>query len=212
MAIRVTFLVDGFNLYHSLLDAQKQTGQHYKWLNIRSLCESYLPSFGKDAALKDVYYFSAYANHLTGRDPDKVARHQKYVKALEGVGVKPEMGQFKPKDVHCHHCNKDMVRHEEKETDVAIAVRLVELLVLDQCDVAVVVTGDTDIIPGIKTAKRLATTKRVGVIAPYRRANAELKQIADAFFKLKPQSHARHLFPNEVILPDGQKLTKPPSW
>lgn len=212
MPIRVTFLVDGFNLYHSLRDAQLQTGKCYKWLNIRSLCASYLQFFGKDAVLHDVYYFSAYAHHLTPRDPDVVARHQTLVRALESTGVKPEMGHFKSKNVHCTHCQHDIVRHEEKETDVAIAVRLVELALTDKCDIAVVVTGDTDIVPGLKTVRRLAATKRLCVIAPYKRANAELRQLAHQYFKLKPNSHEPHLFPNEIALPDGQRLIKPTAW
>lgn len=72
--------------------------------------------------------------------------------------------------------------------------------------------GDTNVAPAIRTAKRLASTKRVAVLAPYRRANAELKQIADQFIKVSAETYARHLFPNEVTLPDGRKLTKPPTW
>lgn len=156
--------------------------------------------------MQDVHYFSAYAHHLTTRDPDKVARHQTFVRALASTGVRAEMGQFKTKDVHCPKCHSDIIRHEEKETDVAIAVRLVEVVVTDKCDVAVVVTGDTDVIPGLKTAKRLAATKRLCVVAPYKRANAELRQVADQYFKLKPESHAPHLFPDVIVLRDGQQL------
>lgn len=212
MALRVSFLVDGFNLYHSLRQAQKKTGKCCKWLDIRALCESYLRNFGKEAVLKDIHYFSAYAFHLAPTNPDVVARHQILVRALESTGIKAEIGQFKPKDVFCTKCKKVMVRHEEKETDVAIGVRLVELVVTDQCEVAVVVTGDTDIVPAIKTAKRLAASKRVCVIAPYKRANAELKQQADQYFKLKAESYEPFLFPDEIPLPSGQKLTKPLTW
>jgi uncharacterized LabA/DUF88 family protein len=212
MSLRVTFLVDGFNLYHSLRAAQDKTGKCCKWLNIRALCESYLKFFGRDAVLEEIYYFSAYASHLSPRNPDVVTRHQILVRALESTGIRVEMAQFKRKNVHCTLCNGDMVRYEEKETDVAIAVRLVELVVTDKCDVAIVVTGDTDIVPGIRTAKRLASTKRLCVIAPYRRANAELKQIADQYFKLKAESYGPFLFPNEIELTNGQKLAKPTTW
>lgn len=137
---------------------------------------------------------------------------RRFIRALESTGVKPEMGNFKAKEVFCYQCRRMMVRHEEKETDVAIAVRLIELVVTDLCDIAVVVTGDTDIVPGIKTAKRLAPTKRVCIIAPYKRANAELKQLADQYFKLRADSCDKYLFPPELILPNGQTLLQPPSW
>lgn len=212
MTLRVSFLVDGFNLYHSVEDAQKQTGACGKWLNLRAFCESYLHLFGRDARLEEIHYFSAYANHLTGKKPDTVARHQLLVRALESTGIKVEMGQFKSKTVRCQHCSKTFIRHEEKETDVAIAVRLVELVVSDRCDIAVVLTGDTDVAPAIRTAKHLASTKRIAVLAPYNRANAELKQIAHQFIKVKAETYGRFLFPNEVTAQNGDKLTKPASW
>lgn len=41
---RTTFLIDGFNLYHSLTDACRNLRcDGIKWLNIRKLCASYLP-------------------------------------------------------------------------------------------------------------------------------------------------------------------------
>lgn len=53
---RVTFLVDGFNLYHSVKEAQRDmNGVSTKWLNIRALCQSYIHHFGKDAQLGEIY-------------------------------------------------------------------------------------------------------------------------------------------------------------
>lgn len=212
MAIRVSFLVDGFNLYHSVKDAQRKTGVCAKWLNLRAFCESYLQLFGKEARLEEIHYFSAYAGHLAGRNPDVVTRHQVLVRAFEHTGIRVEMGHFKPKDVFCFNCKKNMVRHEEKETDVAMAVRLVELVTADLCDLAVVLTGDTDIAPGIRTAKRLAPTKRVCALMPYKRANAELQQISDHSIQIRAESYGRYLFPAHITLADGRMLTKPASW
>src|SRR5437867_8795864 len=124
MSLRVSFLVDGFNLYHSLRDAEKKTKQCFKWIDLRAFCQAHLQFFGKEAQLQDVHYFSAYAAHLAPRNPDVVTRHQILVRAFEHTGVKIEMGHFKPKDVHCYLCKREMVRYEEKETDVAMALRL----------------------------------------------------------------------------------------
>jgi hypothetical protein len=66
-----------------------------------------------------VYYFSAYAVW----QPRKVGRHIAYVKALRAVGVTVVLGQFKQKDRRCPACNHTWVGHEEKETDVNIAIR-----------------------------------------------------------------------------------------
>ncbi|MDZ4718003.1 MAG: NYN domain-containing protein [Roseiflexaceae bacterium] len=114
-------------------------------------------------------YFSAYAKHRIPMDADVINRHKKYINCLEDTGVTIELGRFKNKPAHCPHCHALIERHEEKETDVTISVRLLELFVTDQCDTAVVITGDTDIAPAIRAAKRLFPTKQVGVGLPYQR-------------------------------------------
>lgn len=99
MTDRVTFLVDGFNVYHSikqsLTDGVIARG---KWLDLRALCGSFISVFGTDAVLEDVYYFSALAHHT---DPGNVAKHQAYISALNSSGVKAILGQFKRKQVRC---------------------------------------------------------------------------------------------------------------
>lgn len=45
-----------------------------------------------------------------------------YVAALRYVGVVPVMGQFKNKDRWCNSCGAKWMGHEEKETDVNIAL------------------------------------------------------------------------------------------
>ena len=73
-ANRTAFVIAGFNVYHSLVDASKSLGlpdeSGTKWLNLRGLCESYLPVFGTDATLAGVHYFSALAHHLQSTHPD----------------------------------------------------------------------------------------------------------------------------------------------
>ena len=63
---RISFLVDGFNLYHSARNVSKDKGlggKGTKWLDIYSLTSSYLHLLGRDARLEEVYYFSALAKH-----------------------------------------------------------------------------------------------------------------------------------------------------
>lgn len=50
---QVAFLVDGFNLYHSVLRLMWDTGVCTKWLDIYSLCKSYLDQFPNPVTLKD---------------------------------------------------------------------------------------------------------------------------------------------------------------
>jgi len=82
---RATFLIDGFNLYHSARKVSKDKGlqgKGTKWLDIHALCASYLHMLGKNAQLEEVYYFSALARHLEAVKPDVTQRHRKFIRCL----------------------------------------------------------------------------------------------------------------------------------
>lgn len=155
---RTTFIVDGFNLYHSVCDASRAlglAGSGVKWLNLSKLCESYLALVGGPAHLERIYYFSALATHLESAKPDLTLRHRAYLECLEDTGVVVELSRFKMKDIVCRQCGHKFQRAEEKETDVALAAKLLEVLHKDECDTAVLVTGDTDIAPAVRAASAL---------------------------------------------------------
>lgn len=220
MRLRTSFLVDGFNLYHSIRDiARFNDGILLKWLNIASLCKSFLHHIG-NADLESMYYFSAFAHHLN--DPSVVARHKTYLKCLEDNDVQKIMSRFKWKDIkcalfqsytiRCAGCPGEFVKHEEKETDVAIAAKLFELLSMDSCDCIVLVTGDTDLAPAVLSAQSLYPNKKILFAFPYRRANAQLKQIAPDSFAIKVRSYRTHQFPNPYPMSDGTLVYKPSTW
>lgn len=211
---RTVFLVDGFNLYHSLIDAQRDSGgKPAKWLNLKQLCSSYLHNAGqvagRRAEIENVYYFSASPTH---RDQDKIDRHSLYIRCLRASGVNVQLGRFKRKTVHCNLCNRDFIAHEEKETDVAIAIKLFEVCHLDQCDTAILMTGDTDLSPAVVTCKRLFPSKPIFFAFPYKRANAELAKIAPESFSIKLQSCQRCQFSDPYVFPDGTQVRKPSKW
>ena len=138
MRDRTTFLIDGFNLYHSIRDIERfRGGPPLKWFNVSSFCASFLHRIG-NSDLECIYYFSAYAYHLN--NPNLIIRHKTYLKCLEDTGIQTIMSRFKPKNVTCPlfqtcsskaltNCSGVFTKHEEKETDVAIACKLLALLV-----------------------------------------------------------------------------------
>ena len=125
---RTTFFIDGFNLYHSIRAAEKLLqGRQLKWLDIPAMCESYLQMIGNGAELEQVHYFSAYADHLQDVSCDKPQRHRKFVRALTASGVGAHIGKFRKKQVWSHKQNTWLDAYEEKETDVAIACKVLSL-------------------------------------------------------------------------------------
>jgi uncharacterized LabA/DUF88 family protein len=208
---RVSFIVDGFNLYHSVREAAKDIESlgglkvSTKWLNIKKLCSLYLPHIHgvvkEKTMLGKIYYFSAFAYHIETYDPDVVNRHKKFIKCLEDTGVSVEISRFKQKEINCNAergCRKKFFKYEEKETDVAIAVKLLKIFFNDECDTVVIVTGDTDIAPAVTTSKRLFPTKNIIFAFPYKRKNKELSQLAPGSFKIKSEQYVKNQFSDPI--------------
>lgn len=161
--MRVSAFIDGFNLYHAL-DA---TGQHHlKWLDLRRLCAEFAPP--PHQSLNEVYYFSAYA---TWR-PAAYARHRSFVAALGTCGVTPVMGVFKRKDRSCRACGHTWPDHEEKETDVNIALHLLRDAQLDRYDRALIISGDSDLAPAVRMVREQFPAKSIRILAPYPRQHS----------------------------------------
>lgn len=209
---KVSILIDGFNLYHSICDLEYREDIFVKWLNISSLCNSYLYLFGEDAVIEDIIFFTAYANHRKINDPDIINRHNKYLRCLEDTGIQIIRGRFKPKKSFCPECRKTSKKHEEKETDVAISIKLFELLHCNKGDVFILITGDTDITPAIKTCKSLFPLKEILFAFPYRRKNNELADLAPGSFTIRSGQYSNHLFDDPYTLSNGRRIHKPSTW
>jgi len=156
---RIIAYVDGFNLYHAIHDLKRPA---LKWLDLQALITS-LAREGE--SVTEVNYFSAYA---TWR-PDAYQRHIEYVKALEYVGVNCVLGHFKSKRKSCRSCGDQWVQHEEKETDVHIAARIVVDACENRYDRAVLITADSDLVPALDIVKSRYPLKQVFVATPPKR-------------------------------------------
>jgi len=209
---RVIFLIDGFNLYHSAVDLERRYGIRTKWLNLASLCKSYIALFGKGAKVKAIYYFSAIADYLRIDNPGRIKRHRQYIACLESIGVNVELARFKEKEVFCDKCGTLILKHEEKETDVALAIKVFELFHSNLCDTVVLVTGDTDLSPAIRTCSALFPTKEIVFCFPFLRKNKELAKLAPRSFSIDKRQYIKHQLPNPVVLANGKKIFKPKSW
>ncbi len=206
MTRRAIFYIDGFNLYHAIDDLNTP---HLKWLSLRDLAQQIIPK--QTEHLEGVVYFSAYAHHLSKRDPSKVQRHRAYVAALEATGVECVMGRFKPKNMRCYNCHNRWKQPEEKETDVAIAVRIISDAFNDAFDICYLVTGDTDLMPAVRLLRDSFPSKELVTLAPpHRRHSADILKLASRKVKLKPQRLGHALLPTTVPNPaSGTSIIRP---
>jgi NYN domain len=196
MKKRVHALVDGFNLYHAIHNLRIQgDNNHLKWVNLRMLIEHYVPA--SDFSLQAVKYFSAFATWK----PDQHRRHRIFVAANQAVGVDVVMGRFKEKDRRCLRCNHSWVAHEEKETDVNIAIHALMGAFKDEYDMLLLVSADSDLSPAVRMV-RAETGKTIRLVFPIglRRSN-ELIDAAgggNATREMKMIHLGRSLLPRDV--------------
>jgi len=211
--VRTVFLVDGFNLYHALQDASVDLGgAGTKWLDLDSLCRSFLGDIRGGAQLEGIDYFSALATFMEYKDSAVPARHRLYLDCLRWRGVMVHLGQFKMKSSICLQCGNEAARPEEKETDVALGVRLLELFWTDACDAAVLVTGDNGLVPAVRMVRKHFPSKPVFCYFPYKRFGFDLDSVATRSFRMRAKRYRRHQFPPTVQLADGSEIQKPAAW
>lgn len=194
---RVITFIDGLNLYHAIANLHRK---ELEWVDLRALSKIFLNlNFER---LTDIFYFSAYAFHT----PKSVQKCQKaYVRALELTAVQPILGHFKEKDRKCPDCKYKWTGYEEKETDVNIALFLLDSAYQDLFDRALIITNDSDLAPAIQLTRERFPKKRITTVAPpnYYHSNELIKVSSDkARIRIKHLEHS--LLPSTVT--DGSGL------
>jgi len=201
---RVSVYVDGFNLYHGLKAAayNSENVHKYLWLDIHQCVKFVL----RDSTFNfvDIKYFTA--------EPfgeETCARHKIYCSALKYSGIQIIYGRYKRKTLRCNVCHNSFDSYEEKQTDINIALNLVNDAVQDLCDVVVLISGDTDLVPAIKLMKSLCPEKQCFVIFPPKRNRSdELRDVADECYELN-KWHCRSCQFQDVIT---DSIRKPETW
>ncbi|HSX04286.1 MAG TPA: NYN domain-containing protein [Rhabdochlamydiaceae bacterium] len=199
---RIICFVDGFNMYHALKDLRQP---HLKWLDLRLLFSRLTKS--KSQVITQIYFFSAYPTWK----PDSFYRHRLYIKAISAHGVTPVMGQFKNKPKICLNCKTGWISHEEKETDVNIALAMLDLANKDRYDHAFLLTRDSDLTPAVRLVKQNFPNKKVSVFSPYNyKHSSELIQACDGHKTINLEHISTSLFPEEIYDAGGNLVVKRP--
>lgn len=102
-------------------------------------------------------YFTAAVRN----DPETQACQNAYLGALGATKVEVHLGRFQEMQRICLGCGSSWRTYEEKETDVSIAVALLEDGVNDLFDTALLLSADSDLCPAVRALHRLRPDKRV---------------------------------------------------
>lgn len=188
---RVSVFIDGFNLYHAIKDLREE---HLKWLSLRKLSEVFAPS--PRFEITRIFYFSAHATWL----PHALLRHQAYIKALEAEGTTVILGNFKPKDRRCFNCRQTWSDHEEKETDVNIALYLLDGGYQNLYDRALILSADSDLAPAVRMVRSRFPRKIIRLLTPVKRNHSF--ELLNAVGGAKWASRIRRIHLERCLLPE----------
>jgi len=132
-----------------------------------------------------------------------MVKHQGYVAALITQGVKPVLGKFKEITRKCNLCHRSYITHEEKRSDVNVALFLFNCAIKNEFDKAVIVSGDSDMIPSIEMIKAEYPEKKIGVMVPFGLMAREIRNAADFQLKIKMEHLKGSRLPQKVKTKDG---------
>ncbi len=118
------------------------------------------------------------------------------------------MGHFKSKPQKCKSCGAEWISHEEKETDVHIAARLVADAYENRFDRALLITADSDLVPALSIVSAAFPAKQLFVIAPPGRFNHA--RSLNTRMVITPGRLAKCLLPETAKGSDGTALFQRP--
>ena len=202
---RVIAYIDGFNFYYGLRSNRKW--RKYYWINIVELLEQFMRP---NQELVMVKYFSARPD-----DVDKSYRQNTFFQAnQENTRFKLILGKYLKKSIKCFNCGNIIHTFEENESDVRIATQIVNDANLHMCDVAIVVSADSDMIPAIELAQE-AGVKVYVYIPPFQHSNALSTITPNPVVQLQKYESRfkKSMLPDEIELKvSGYTLQIPQKW
>jgi uncharacterized LabA/DUF88 family protein len=157
--VRAHVYIDGFNLYHAIDNSRKN---HLKWYNPLLVGRGLVPS---SDTLELVSFYTAPANWSFSKN----LRYKQYKSAIESYGVRVVESNFKKATKHCAPMGRYCERHEEKKTDVSIALDALCDALARRAERIVLVTADSDQVPTVERIKALAPYAHVHLAVPPKR-------------------------------------------
>jgi len=236
---RAIVYIDGFNLYFGLKasvmpDAlsgtelgmtRRELKKRYPltkrsyWLDIQKLATTII----RDADLETVKYFTA---RITGNH-NKQLRQNAFLNAIQVYCPKLKIfeGRYLLRRVLCSKCRKynDLfvcpscqhanVHPEEKKSDVNIATQMLLDAYENRCDIAYLVSGDSDFVPPIKAIRSMNSPKVVAVAFPPKQGRSkELQESATFSFPIPTNMIKKSWLPDRIPKPDRTFITIPQEW
>jgi hypothetical protein len=194
---RAALYVDGFNLYHAIDDLDRP---YLKWLDLSQLARVIAP---RSQVIRKVVWCTAFRPQ--GRA--QIARHQAYFDALKARGVTCMTGHFVVYADGCNACGHSWTVATEKQSDVNLALSVLDDAHENRFDVCYLMTTDGDHAATARFLKERFPEKKLVLVAPPgRKQNRAVLEWADAQVALEFDHLWRSLLPTVLNGPDGPIL------
>lgn len=207
---RTSVYIDAFNLFFGSL---RKTP--YRWLDLEALCRAYLPNNDVTA----IKYFTA---KVSARpcDPQQPVRQQAYLRAISTLPtVSIIYGHYlshvvsarlaKPQPGCSPYVN--IIKTEEKGSDVNLATHLLHDAHRNQFDIAVVISNDSDLLEPIKLV-RADLNKIVGVLNPQKNPSRAILPHIDFIKQVRSTALGTCQLPCQIVDANGHTISKPAGW
>jgi uncharacterized LabA/DUF88 family protein len=161
--MRTWLYVDGFNLYYGAVRATP-----LRWLNPVVLAQQAFPA---NQIIRTKYFTAALPPSAS--DPMQAARQQAYWRALRSLGdVEIIEGHFRVRQVWAPLAQPpppmaQIIRHEEKGSDINLAAHLMADGFGGEYQAAIVISGDSDFTTPVRMVRE-KVGRPVGVLNPQR--------------------------------------------
>lgn len=206
---RTNVYIDGFNLYYGALK-----GTPNRWLNPLALCASLFPR----NQIRRIRYFTALVD---GRPPDnqQPVRQQTYIRALETLAcMSVHLGQFQTRPTRMPLAKPrpggartvEVLKTEEKGSDVNLGSHLLLDAFRKDCNVAIVISNDADLKEPVAMARgELGLV--VGIVNPHHPKKRSFDLQGNFFKQLRAGPVAGAQFPDQLSDANGT-FRKPAAW
>ncbi len=204
--------VDGFNLYYGALK-----GTPYRWLNLERLAQLEFPN----DRIGSIHYFTALVKNRRN-NPAQSMRQQFYLRALRTLpDLTIWLGHYLESKTRMPYANPpaggpatvEVIKSEEKGSDVNIATRLLVDAFDGVFEQAVIISNDSDLAMPVEVVRQ-KFGKPVVVLFPCRsprKPSFHLSKVATASPILSAGNLANALFPDHLSDAQGA-FHKPANW
>ncbi len=202
--------VDGFNLYYGALKDRP-----YRWLDLSALCKLILPE-------NDIIRIKYYTAKVTSRarKPKQAERQAIYIRALRTIpNLDIVFGHFSAHRVSMYLADSpkgrpqyvDVIKTEEKGSDVNIATDLMDDGCAGRYETAVLITNDSDLERTVERVRERFNVPVVIINPNAKRPSKALARKATIVMPIRTWHLRDSQFP-DTIKKGKQTIFKPKEW